>query len=186
MMTTGRRARADGAPPLPLPPRSDAFISDQSIAERIAAPAATQGGRPRRRRTAITPTVTRVIQVSSLERWTVHEPHEDLLVLVHALHEKRFEQVLEHELESVSGIYRGRLSDAGEAGGTCRSWRGRRPEAPAGPGGPCRDLALSWRLMRAKLIAEPGALPAITANERGWPRFKVVRGDEIIDVDVDL
>jgi hypothetical protein len=126
-----------------------------------------------------------VIQVSSLERWTVHEPHEDLLVLVHALHEKRFEQVLEHELESVSGIYRG-LSDAGEAGGTCRSWRGRRPESPAGPGGPCRDLALSWRLMRAKLIAEPGALPAITANERGWPRFKVVRGDEIIDVDVDL
>ena len=93
------------------------------------------------------------------------KPHEDLLVLVHALHEKRFELVLDHELESVSGIYRGRLSDAGEAGGTCRSWRERRPEAPAGPGGPCRDLALSWRLMRAELIAEPGASATMASSQ---------------------
>jgi hypothetical protein len=59
--------------------------------------------------------------------------------------------------ERAARVERAVLRDAGEAGGACRSWRGRRPEAPCGPGGPCRDLALSWRLMRAKLGAKSGA-----------------------------
>ena len=47
-----------------------------------------------------------------LKRQIIHEPHEDLLVLIHALHEEILDQVLEHQFELVSGIHRRRLPQA--------------------------------------------------------------------------
>jgi hypothetical protein len=35
----------------------------------------------------------------------VHEPHEDLLVLVHALNEEALKQIPEHQFELVFGVH---------------------------------------------------------------------------------
>ena len=45
-----------------------------------------------------------------LKRFVVHESHEDILVLVHAFGKQILERSLEHQLELVYGVDRGRLS----------------------------------------------------------------------------
>ena len=47
-----------------------------------------------------------------LKRRIIHEPNEDVLILVHAFDEERLQQILEHQLELVLWIHGGGLSHA--------------------------------------------------------------------------